>query len=406
MLIERPLYTKRLTDFLNTPLVKVITGVRRAGKSSIIKLLIDKLLADGVSKNRILLINMESLEFEAIHDYRDLYNYVRKHLSSGQKNYLFVDEIQNIHEWERAVTSILAEEIADITISGSNARLLSSDLATRITGRYVEVPVYPLRFSEFIRFQGLETESFEIRSAWDRFLRHGGFPGIHYLRNEDEVVYTYLNSLYNTIVLKDVVNRHEIREPAQLDTIIRFLFDNCGNTTTANGIADFLKAQRLTVSVARVQNYLSFLEQAYLIFRCRRYDLKGLRHLELYDKYYMTDIGIRHGLIGYRDSDISGLLENIVYLDLRARGYSVSVGKYRDIEIDFIAERQSDRLYIQVCYLLSTPATVEREYGALELITDNYPKLVVSLDPVQPVERSGIRWQNIINFLLTDSITA
>lgn len=403
MLIPRPSYTKRIAAFLNTPVIKVISGVRRAGKSTIIRLLVNELVSDGVPTENILLINMESLEFDGIQDYKDLHEYVHRHLPDRGKSYLFIDEVQNVREWERAVSSILTNELADVTISGSNAQLLSSDLATRLTGRCVEIPVYPLRFSEFIRFQGIESGAPDVRQVWEKYLRYGGFPGIHYLSLEDEPVFIYLNSLYSTIVLKDVVNRHEIRKPAQLDMITRFLFDNCGSVTTSKRIADFLKAQKVSISVSRVQNYLSFLEQAYLVHRCRRYDLKGKRHLELYDKYYMTDIGIRHGLIGYRDRDISGLLENVVYLELRARGYTVSVGKFRDYKVDFVAEKQSDRLYVQVCYLLTTQDTIDREYGVLEQIPDNHPKLVLSLDPVKPLERSGIRWRNIVDFLLSDN---
>ena len=399
-LIPRPRYTERILPFMNKPLIKVITGVRRAGKSALIQLLIDQLIASGVSPENILSINMESLEFDALDDYRKLYDYVRHHLRDTGESYLFVDEVQNVHEWERAIASVLADGLADVTISGSNARLLSSDLATRLTGRYVEIPVYPLLFSEFIEFQRIERNSPEVQRAWNSFLRYGGFPGIHYLSLEDEPVFTYLNSLYNTIVLKDVVNRHAIREPAQLDSITRFLFDNCGNITTAKRITDYMRAQGLSVSLARVQNYLAYLEQAYLVFRCRRYDLKGMRHLELYDKFYLTDIGIRHGLVGYRDNDIAGLLENVVYLELLARGYTVSVGKFRNYEIDFVAEKQTERLYVQVSYLLSTEETVDREYRSLRHLDDNHPKLVLSLDTVQPANRDGIRWQNLVDFLL------
>ena len=399
-LIPRPRYTERILPFMNKPLIKVITGVRRAGKSALIQLLIDQLIASGVSPENILSINMESLEFDALDDYRKLYDYIRHHLRDTEESYLFVDEVQNVHEWERAIASVLADGLADVTISGSNARLLSSDLATRLTGRYVEIPVYPLIFSEFIEFQQIERNSPDVQRAWNSFLRYGGFPGIHYLSLEDEPVLTYLNSLYNTIVLKDVVNRHAIREPAQLDSITRFLFDNCGNITTAKRITDYLRAQGLSVSLARVQNYLAYLEQAYLVFRCRRYDLKGMRHLELYDKFYLTDIGIRHGLVGYRDNDIAGLLENVVYLELLARGYTVSVGKFRNYEVDFVAERQTERLYVQVSYLLSTEQTVDREYRSLRQIPDNHPKLVLSLDTVQPANRDGIRWQNLVDFLL------
>ena len=260
---------------MNKPLIKVITGVRRAGKSALIRLLIDHLIAGGVPAENILSINMESLEFEALGDYRELYDHVRRHLPDTTESYLFVDEVQNVFEWERAIASVLAEGLADVTISGSNARLLSSDLATRLTGRYVEIPVYPLLFSEFIRFQGIEPNSPDIQGAWTSFLRYGGFPGIHYLSLEDEPVFAYLNSLYHTI------NRHEVREPAQLDGITRYLFDNCGNITTAKRMTDYMKAQGLSVSLSRVQNYLSYLEEASLVFRCRRYDLKGMRHLAL-----------------------------------------------------------------------------------------------------------------------------
>ena len=399
-LIPRPRYTERIIPFMNKPLIKVITGVRRAGKSALIQLLIDQLIASGVSPENILSINMESLEFDALDDYRKLYDYVRHHLRDTGESYLFVDEVQNVFEWERAIASVLADGLADVTISGSNARLLSSDLATRLTGRYVEIPVYPLLFSEFIEFQRIERNSPDVQGAWNSFVRYGGFPGIHYLSLEDQPVFTYLNSLYNTIVLKDVVNRHEVREPAQLDSITRFLFDNCGNITTAKRITDYMRAQGLRVSLARVQNYLAYLEQAYLVFRCRRYDLKGMRHLALYDKFYLTDIGLRHGLVGYRDNDIAGLLENVVYLELLARGYTVSVGKFRNYEIDFVAERQTERLYVQVSYLLSTEETVDREYRSLRQLDDNHPKLVLSLDTVQPTNRDGIRWQNLVDFLL------
>ncbi len=405
MIVQRPLYTDRIDQFMDAPLIKVITGIRRAGKSTILQLLIDSLMAKGVDQGNILLINMESLEFEAIKNSIDLYEYVRARLPRHGRAYLFVDEIQNIREWERAIASILTDDLADITISGSNAGLLSSDLATRLTGRYVEIPVYPLCFSEYLRFEEAKRGVSDTQEAWGRFLRYGGFPGIHYLDLDDDPVFTYLNSLYNTIVLKDVVNRNEIREPAQLDLITRYLFDNCGKITTAKRIADYLKAQSVNASVSRVQNYITFLENAYLVYRCRRYDLRGRRHLKLYDKFYMADIGIRHGLIGYRDGDVAGLLENVVYLELRARRYTVSVGKFQDYEIDFIAENQQGRLYIQVCYLLASRETVDREYGALERIRDNYPKLILSIDTTPPADRGGIRWQNLIEFLLSDETT-
>lgn len=399
MTVPRPFYTDRIRRFFGAPLIKVLTGVRRCGKSTILDLLADQLQSDGAPPQSIVKINMESLQFEFIRDYRDLYDYVTERIPASGPAWLFVDEIQSIDRWERAIASILADGLADITITGSNASLLSSDLSTLLTGRYIPLEVHPLRFSEFVDFQrasGLETNLLE---AWPLYLRYGGFPGLHSLELADDPVFTYLNSLYSTIVLKDVVNRQDIREPSQLDHIIRFVFDNCGNITTAKRISDYLAAQQVKLPVARAVSYLGYLEDAYLLHRCRRYDLKGLRHLELYDKFYPADVGLRHGLIGYRENDISGLLENVVYLELRARGFQVSVGKHRDTEIDFVAEKDSDRFYIQVCYLLASAQTIEREYRALEQIQDSFPKLVLSLDPVQPVDRSGIRWQNLLEFL-------
>jgi uncharacterized protein len=402
VLVDRPLYTQRIRRFIDVPMIKVITGVRRSGKSTILQLVRNELLAGGVPPDRVLFVNMESLQFEHLRDHRALYDYVKERLPGSDRAYLFVDEVQNIREWERAIGSIYTEDVADIIVSGSNAQLLSSDLATRLTGRYVEIPVHPLRFGEFLRFLSERDPLPDRQTAWKLYLRYGGFPGIHYLPLEDDAVFTYLNSLYNTVVLKDVVNRHDVREPAQLDLITRYLFDNCGNLTSGKRIADYLSSQSLAVSVTRVGNYLAFLQDAFLTYRCRRFDLKGKRHLELNDKYYMADVGIRHGLIGYSDRDIAGLLENVVYLELRARGYTVSVGKLRDAEVDFIAERQTERRYIQVSYLLATAETVEREFGVLERIDDNYPKLVLSLDEVQPAARGGIQWRNLVDFLLDD----
>jgi hypothetical protein len=393
------LYVARLRRFLDTPLIKVVTGVRRAGKSSLLRLLQDELRSIGVSDDRILTINMESLEFEHLKDHRSLYDYVKRRVQPGNRLYLFVDEVQNVDQWERAIDSLFAEEVADIYVTGSTAHLLASDLATRLTGRYVQIPVYPLRFREFVHFMTVRRADITAEAAWPRYLRYGGFPGVHYLPLDDEAVFTYLNSLYNTVALKDIVERHGLREPGQLDLITRYLFDNCGNITSAKRIADYLSAQGLAVSATRVQNYLAYLHDAFLVYRCRRYDLKGRRHLELKDKYYMVDVGIRHGLIGYRSQDISGLLENVVYLELLARGYTVSVGKLPDGEIDFIAERQNERIYIQVTYLLAEKRTIDREFGALERIRDNYPKLVLSLDQVQPTDRGGIMWRNLIEYL-------
>jgi predicted AAA+ superfamily ATPase len=339
------------------------------------------------------------MDWDFIRDAAALYQYVMAQIQdSSEKPYLFIDEVQEISDWERVVNSLLADGRADITITGSNAELLSSELATLISGRYVEFPVMPLTYGEFLTFRGSGIG--DSPEEFRRYLRYGGLPGIHTLALSDETVFPYLNALYSTIVLKDVVSRHRIQDPGQLDRIIRFIFDNAGNITTAKRIADFLKNQKITAGVDKVLHYLACLEQAFLIRRVLRYDIKGLRHLELYEKYYAGDVGLRHGFLGYRDGDISGVIENIVFLELLHRGYRVSIGKLDDREVDFIAERQEQRTYVQVCLTLETAATQEREFSALERIPDNHPKIVLSLDEYQQVARGGIRHENLREWLL------
>jgi len=399
--IDRPTYLSRIIPFLEKPLVKVLTGMRRVGKSGLVLLLIQWLREQGVPESHIIYINKESMEWDAIKNHEDLYRYVSQRLASiSGKPYLFIDEVQEISRWERVVNSLLADDRADIIITGSNAGLLSSELATLIAGRYVQFPVFPLTYREFLRFRGETTA--DSPEEFRRYLRYGGLPGIHSLPMADETVFPYLNALYSTIVLKDVVSRHRILDPGQLDRIIRFVFDNAGNITTAKRITDFLRSQRISAGVDKVIHYLSCLEDAFLLHRVLRYDLKGLRHLELYEKYYVGDVGLRHGFLGYRDGDIGGVLENIVYLELLHRGYHISIGKLNEREIDFIAERQDERVYIQVCLTLENSETQEREFSVLEQLKDNHPKLVLSLDEYQRVSRSGIRHEGLREWLLQD----
>lgn len=397
--IARPAYLNRIVPFFDKPLIKVLTGMRRVGKSSLVRLLVRHLRDRGVPESRIICINKESMDWDFIRDAKELYQYVLGRIQdSPAKPYLFIDEVQEISNWERAVNSLLADHRADITVTGSNAELLSSELATLISGRYVEFAILALTYGEFLAFRGVGIG--DSPEEFRRYLRYGGLPGIHILELRDDTVFPYLNALYSTIVLKDVVSRHRVQDPGQLDRIIRFIFDNAGNITTAKRIAGFLKNQRITASVDKVLHYLACLEQAFLIRRVLRYDIKGLRHLELYEKYYAGDVGLRHGFLGYRDSDISGVIENIVFLELLHRGYRVSIGKLADREIDFVAERQEQRMYIQVCLTVESAETQEREFSALERIPDNHPKIVLSLDEYQRVSRGGIRHENLREWLL------
>ena len=396
-LIQRDAYLNFIENYIDKPIVKVLIGMRRVGKSAIIKLLINKLLKKNIPASNILYINKESLEFDEIKNYKDLYRYAINYFK-GIKNrkYIFIDEIQEIAEWEKSVNSFLADNYGDITISGSNSKLLSSELATLLSGRYIEIPVYPLTFKEFLQFRSKKTDT---ETEFKNFLRYGGLPGIHLLPLKDDTIFAYLNSILNTVLYSDVIIRHKIRDAAVFDRVVKYLFDNIGNITTAKKIADYFKSQKVKVSVDTVLNYITYLETSLIINRVPRYDIKGKKFLEFHDKVFLNDIGLRNGLIGYREKNINGLLENIVYKELQSRGYKVSVGVLNQLEIDFIAEKQNDIKYIQVCYLLNREDTVEREFGSLEKISNNYEKIVVSMDKFFPEERNGIFHKYLIDFL-------
>ena len=318
--------------------------------------------------------------------------------ATGRK-YLFVDEIQEIKEWEKAIASLSKNEEADIYVTGSNAHLFSSELATLLSGRYVEFPIYSLSFDEFNIFRD-EKKSTPERELLN-YLRFGGLPAIHHFDLQEDIVYQYVNSIYNTILLKDIVKRNNIRNVHLLERICRYIFDNIGNIFSAKSISNYLKSQRLRVGVDTVQNYVSHVVNALLVHKVPRYDIKGKRHLEIHEKYYLGDIGIRHALLGYREADISGILENIVFLELKRRGYSVCVGKLNDTEIDFVASKEGKKVYIQVAYLLASPETINREFGPLKSIPDNYPKHVINMDSAFGEDVEGIQRVNLIDFLLS-----
>ncbi|MBI4474663.1 MAG: ATP-binding protein [Acidobacteria bacterium] len=400
-MISRKSYLDLLGKFQDKPVIKVLTGLRRSGKSTLLKLMIERLKNDRIPASRILYIDKESLEFDAVRTYRDLQRLVTSRWKnvSGRK-YLFVDEIQEIESWEKAIASLSGQGAADIYISGSNAHLLGSDLATLLSGRHIEIPVLSLTFEEFVQFRSAKGGGASVEENFSLFLKYGGLPGIHEFELVEDVVFQYLHSIFNTILYKDIVTRHKIRDTALLDRIARFSFDNCGNVTSAQKISEYMKSQRMRVATDTVLNYLAYLVSAFLLRRARRYDIRGKRHLEVNDKYYLGDIGLRHGFIGHRDVDIAGLLENVVYLELLHRGYSVSIGKLQAKEIDFVAEKGNEKLYIQVCYLLSDAKTEEREFAPLMEIADNHPKFVLSMDRDWGHGREGIHRVYLPSFLL------
>ncbi len=396
---ERNLYIDRIAPLINTPVIKVITGMRRVGKSCLLKLVIERLRAGNAKAQQIVYINKESLEFDFIANYQDLHAYVKKRFADvkGPK-YLFVDEIQEIEKWEKAITSFFSDADIDIFVTGSNAHMLSSEIATLISGRYVEIPVYSLGFEEFLLFRGIEKP--DASREFATFLRYGGFPAIHHFDLDEEVVYQYISALYDTILLKDVVKRNNVRNIHLLENVGRYLFDNIGNIFSAKRVADYVRSQRMSVGVETVQNYIGYLLSTFAVHKVSRYDIKGKRLLELHEKYYLGDIGMRHAILGFREGDISGLLENLVFLELKRRGYKVFIGQLGNQEIDFIAEKKNRKIYIQVAYLLATPETIEREFSVLLRIHDNYPKYVLSMDTVFGDDVQGIQRINLVDFLL------
>jgi predicted AAA+ superfamily ATPase len=342
------------------------------------------------------------IENDHLRDYRTLHEHILKYFKGVDgKKFIFLDEVQEVHEWERSVESLFTLEQYDIYITGSNAHLLSSELASKLSGRYVEIPVYSLSFGEYLQFMELEHD--QLEKHFGLFLKFGGFPALPHFDDDVDVVYQYISSLYNTILLKDIVKRYNLRNISLLENITCYAFQNIGNVFSAKKVADYLKSQRMSIAVDTVQNYLSHLCSTYALHKVQRYDIKGKRLLEVHEKYYLGDLGLRHAILGFRENDIGGMLENIVFLELKRRGYIVHIGKFGDQEVDFIATKAKEKIYIQVTYLLASAETIEREFSSLIKIQDNYPKFVLSMDKFFGADRDGIKRENLISFLLKPS---
>jgi predicted AAA+ superfamily ATPase len=398
---RRKLYLDRVKKFIDKPVIKIITGMRRVGKSYFLKLIMEELQQKGVIDKQIIYLHFDSLEFDHLKNHTALNNHVleKANKSINAKIYLFIDEIQEVDDWEKCIESLFTSGRFDIYISGSNAHMLSSELATKLSGRYVEFPIYTLGFYEYMQFMKKELSS--AQSEFRSYLIYGGFPALIHFDLDREVVYQYISSIYNTILLKDVVKRNNIRNISLLENITNYAFDNIGNIFSAKKLADYLKSQQISLGVETVQNYLAYICSTYALHKVRRYDIKGKRYLKVHEKYYLGDIGLRNAIIGYREGDVAGVLENIVYLELLRRGYSVSIGKFGDAEIDFIATKSEEKIYIQVTYLLASEKTIKREFSPLLKIADNYPKYVLSMDEIFGNDYEGVQRINIVDFLLS-----
>ncbi|MDD5673013.1 MAG: ATP-binding protein [Chitinivibrionales bacterium] len=398
----RQIYLERIQPFIGKPVIKILTGMRRTGKSFFMRQIISDLRASGTPDAAILYIDKESLDFDAIRDYRALNEFVKQRLAHlpGQK-FVFIDEVQEITEWERAAASLQGEGF-DLYLSGSNAKLLSSELSTLLSGRFIEFHIYGLGFKEFLQFR--DKKRGDDQTEFGLFLKYGGFPAIHAFDSLDEtVVYQYIQSIYNTILIKDIIKRNNVRNVYLLENVMRFVCDNIGNIISSRSIAEYLKGQRQHLGVTTVQNHLSYCTSSCAVHKVLRWDIRGKRHLEMHEKYYLGDIGLRYALLGYRQDPLGGILENIVYLELVRRGYAVSIGKLDSLEVDFIAERENHRVYVQVAYLLASPETVAREIAPFKKLDDKYPCFLLTMDRDYPDDIQGVRRMHVADFLLDET---
>ena len=395
-MIQRKQYMNKLIKMKDENIIRVITGIRRCGKSTLLLLFQDYLKQNGVDCSQIVSINFEDMQYEYLQDYRKLYDYVSARLVVGKKTYVFLDEIQSVKDFQKAVNSLYIKDNVDVYITGSNAHILSGDLATVLSGRYIEVNMLPLSFAEYLELKGGDDK----KAAFASYSLNGAFPQAAVIAH-DEVRSDYLRGIYNTVLLKDIVARKKITDVDLLESITHFLFDNIGNIVSSNKIADSLTSfGRKTTSVT-VENYMSALQGAYVLYKVPRYDVKGKQHLKSLAKYYAADIGLRHLVLGERNRDIGRVLENIVYLELIRRGYTVQIGKVGDKEVDFVASIGDKRVYYQVAASVLDPVTFEQEFEPLRIIKDHYPKFVLTMDDL-PTGYNGIQQMNIVDFLLNE----
>ena len=393
-IIIREKYLNKTIPFVNKQLIKVLTGQRRVGKSYILKQTI-QYVKQIDNKANIIYIDKENLDFSPIKSAIELNDYIKSNTEKGVKNYIFIDEIQEIGQFETALRSLLLDDIYDIYCTGSNANMLSSEISTFLSGRYIEIEINSLSFSEFLQFHTLEDNDDSLKL----YLRYGGLPYLKHLELKDEIVFDYLKGVYNTILYRDIVKRRDLRNSVFLENLTYFLADNVGQLFSAKSISDFLKSQMTKVSVSQVIDYLHYLSESYMIHNVGRMEISGRKIFEIGEKYYFEDIGLRNAFWEYRPDDIGKIMENLVYKQLIYNDYEVKIGQLGRKEIDFVCKKNGEYLYVQVCYLLHSQSTIEREFGNLEKINDNYPKIVVSMDDFQGNSRKGIKHVRLREFL-------
>lgn len=400
-MIYRPMYVDKIMAYVDTPFVKVLTGVRRCGKSTILRMIMEKLKSErNIPKERIVSCCYDSMEYEDM-TAKQMYAQLKEQLSPENKTYLFLDEVQEIKGWERVVNSLVSNFDVDLYVTGSNSRMMSSEISTYLTGRYIAFRIFTLSFSEYLMFKENYDKVDTPKSEFANYVRLGGFPATHLQKYSQDEVYTIVRDIYNSTIFSDIVKRSQIRKIDQLERVVRYTFNNVGNTFSAKSISDYLKSERRALDNETVYSYLEKLEKAYLLHRCSRYDLQGKEILKTQEKFYLADNALRYSVLGYNSESVAASLENIVYLELCRRGYAVYIGKTNDGEIDFVATRQNEKLYVQVTQEINTERTAKREYNRLLEIHDNYPKYVLRADEFAGGNYEGIKTMHIADFLLS-----
>lgn len=398
-MIIRDNYLKKLIGAKDTEFIKVITGVRRSGKSTLLLMFKDYLINNGVKEENIIYINFESALYDDIKNYKDLYNYVKEKVKKDMI-YLLLDEVQNVESWERAINSFKVDFKIDIYLTGSNAYLLSSELSTLLSGRYIEIKMYPLSFKEYLIFNNYDNK--DLDDKFNEYLKYGGLPAITLIKDNNELVLSYLNDIYNTIVKKDIIDRNNIKDVALLENIIKYLSNNIGSSVSSTKISDYLNSNKIVEKSNHqtIDNYLNMLEKSFIMYKADRTDIKSKALLKTLGKYYISDTGIRNIILGFRNIDEGHLLENAVYLELLRRGYRVNIGKSNDYEVNFVAENPNDIKYYQVTKSLLNEEVKMRELRSLESIADNYEKIILTMDKSINKDYNGIKIVNIIDWLL------
>lgn len=401
-MIDRPLYLDKIMRFVDTPFVKILTGVRRSGKSTILKMIMERLRTErGISEEQIVSYNFDTSIYDM--NEKQLYQELKGRLLPDKKTYFFLDEIQVISGWEKVVNTLLSIHNADIYVTGSNSKMMASEISTYLTGRYITFRIYTLSFREYLDFTRQYTSVDDIHKELVRYVRLGGFPATHLYAFGDDEIYSIVRDTYDACIYRDIVQRNDIRRKDLFDRIVKYTFSNVGNTFSAKAISDYLKSEQRKIDVETVYNYLEYLEKAYLLYRCSRFDLKGKEILKTQEKFYLADTALRYSILGYNQDSVASSLENVVYLELRRRGYSVYVGKTDFGEIDFIATRQNEKIYVQVTERIASEKTEKREYERLLEIPDNYPKYVLSTDDFAGGNYEGIITMHIADFLLSNA---